>query len=222
MDVVVVGAGGHGRVILDILRAAGQHRPVGFIDADPALTDTKVAGLPVFGHLNVLPKLRQQRIGGAIIAIGDSSARMSYARLMKDHGFELINAIHPSATLSPSATIGKNVVVAAHAVIGPDTVIEDSCIINTAAVVDHECHIHAGSHICPGAILAGRVQIHEECFIGLGAKIIQCLTIGRQTIVGAGAVVIEDLPEGATAVGVPARVIKISDLTQPTDQAELV
>lgn len=222
MDVVIVGAGGHGRVILDILRAAGQHRAVGYIDADPSLAGTTVTGLPVFGHLNVLPKLRQQRIGGAIVAIGDSSARISYARMLREHGFEMVNAIHPTATISPSATLGKNVVVAAHAVIGPDTSIADSCIINTASVVDHECQIHAGCHICPGAILAGRVQVLEGSFIGLGAKIIQCLTIGRQAIIGAGAVVIEEIPDGATAVGVPARVIRINDLSSAETSAELV
>ena len=162
MDVLIVGAGGHGKVVLDILRAAGEHTPVGFIDADAALAGTTVGSLPVLGHLNVLPKLvRQHKITGAIIAIGDNRARLSYARILRDQGMELINAIHPMASISPTASLGVNVIVAAGAIICTDTRIGDSVILNTGAIVDHECDIGPGAHICPGALLAGRVRIGE-------------------------------------------------------------
>jgi len=186
MDVVIVGAGGHGKVVLDILRAAGRDRPMGFLDADPALVGSTIHGLPVLGQINLIPKLKSQRIAGAIVAIGDNLARHQ----------------------SPTAKLGKNVVIAAGAVVGPDAVISDSVIINTGALIDHECRIDQAVHICPGAALAGRVQVGEMSFVGLGCRIIQCLIVGRQATVGAGAVVIEDVPELATVVGVPARVIK--------------
>jgi UDP-perosamine 4-acetyltransferase len=209
MDVIIIGAGGHGRVVLDILRAAGGVKPIGFIDADPQLAGTSIGGLSVLGQANLLPKLKSQKVKGAIVAVGDNRARRSYAKKLLEQGFELVNAIHPSSVVSQTARLGRNVVVAANAVIGTDSIIADDVIINTSAVVDHECEIGQAVHVCPAAALAGRVRVGEEAFIGLGCRIIQCLSIGSQAVVGAGAVVIADVPDGATVVGVPARVIKV-------------
>jgi UDP-perosamine 4-acetyltransferase len=213
MDLLIIGAGGHGKVVLDILRAAGNHRPVGFLDADPAQIGTRIHGLEVLGQVNLLPKLKS-KAKGAIVAIGDNRARASYGRLLRQHGFEVVNAIHPRACISPTATLGTGVVVAAGAVVGPDARLDDFVVVNTSAVVDHECHVAQAAHICPGAALAGRVSIGESAFIGLGCRIIQCLTVGRHAVVGAGAVVIADVPDYATVVGIPARVIKTG---QPVD-----
>src|SRR5690606_24251806 len=127
-------------VVLDILRSANQHNVVGFLDADPTLAGTNILGVPVLGHLNTLPKLRQQKIKGAIVAIGDNRARQSYAKTLSEHGLELINAIHPSAVVSSTARIGKNVVIAAGAVLSTDAIVEDSAVINTGAIIEHECH----------------------------------------------------------------------------------
>jgi UDP-perosamine 4-acetyltransferase len=209
MDVILIGAGGHGRVVLDILRAGAVHNPVGFLDADPQLAGQAINGVPVLGQINLLPKLKTQKVRGAIICIGDNPARRSYARKLAAAGFELLNAIHPTSHVSPTARIGRNVVVAAGAVICTDARIGDSAIINTAAVVDHECEIGHAAHICPAAALAGRVRVGEECFIGLGCRVIQCIRIGDRAVVGAGAVVIADVAEDSTVVGVPARVIKV-------------
>jgi UDP-perosamine 4-acetyltransferase len=209
MDVVLIGAGGHGRVVLDILRAGGLHKPVGFLDADPQLTGQTVGGLPVLGQLNLLPKLKAQKVKGVIISIGDNHPRRQYFRKVSEQGFEVISAIHPASYVSPTAKLGKNVVVAAGAVISTDAQIGNSVIVNTSAVVDHECEIGEAVHICPSATLAGRVSVGDESFIGMGCNIIQCLKIGSHAVIGAGAVVIEDVDGGATVVGVPARVIKI-------------
>jgi UDP-perosamine 4-acetyltransferase len=209
MDTLIVGAGGHGKVVLDILRAAGQCTPVGFVDADASLAGTTIGGLPIFGAPNQLPKLAK-KIKQAIIAIGDNRTRASYAKILLDHGFELITTIHPKAMVSPSARVGRNVVIAAGAIVCAEAVIGDSAIINTAAIVDHECEIGSAAHICPSVALAGRVRVGEGAFVGLGAKVIPCISIGEHAIVGAGAVVIRDIPCHATAVGVPAKVIKVA------------
>jgi UDP-perosamine 4-acetyltransferase len=208
MDIIIIGAGGHGRVVLEILRAAGKYRAIGFLDSDPSLAGTEVAGLPVFGPVNQMGKLRHQKIKAAIVAIGDNRTRRSYARLLDDQGMELINAIHPSACISPSAKIGHNVVIAPGAIVTTEATIADSVILNTGCCVDHECEIGEAVHICPTAALAGRVRVGAGAFIGLGAKIIQCMSIGEDATIGAGAVVIRDVPAGATVVGVPARIIQ--------------
>lgn len=205
MQTVIIGAGGHGKVVLEILRLAGQHNVVGFIDADPAIAGTHVQGVPVLGGVNLLPKLRRQDIGAAIIAIGDNRARVGYREYVAAAGLELTNAVHPSAVVSPTAKLGRGVVVAAGAVIGVESQVEDLAIINTSAVVDHECHVGLAAHICPGALLAGHVRVGGGALVGLGARITPCLTIGQHAIVGAGAVVVEGVPPDVTVMGVPAK-----------------
>jgi UDP-perosamine 4-acetyltransferase len=209
MDLVIIGAGGHGRVVLDIIREQGQRNPIGFVDANASLAGSTISGIPVIGPPNQLPKLRQRKVVNAIIAIGDNRTRMRYLQMLDDYMFELVNAIHPSATVSDTAKLGRNVVIAAGAVVSTDATIGDCAIVNTSAAVDHECVVEAGTHICPGALLAGRVKVGAGAFVGLGAKIIQCLSIGEHSVVGAGAVVLRDVPANCTAVGNPARVIKM-------------
>jgi sugar O-acyltransferase (sialic acid O-acetyltransferase NeuD family) len=206
MDVLIVGAGGHGKVVLDILRAGGKHKPIGFIDSDTTLTGTTVGGLAVLGTMNQIAKIKG-KAKGVIVAIGDNRTRRSYAQLLAEQGFELITAIHPAAIVSTTAKIGRNVVIAANATICTEVQIGDSAIINTGAIVDHECEIGEAVHICPGARLAGRVRVASGCMVGLGASIIQCLQIAQDATIGAGAVVIRDVPASATVVGVPAKPI---------------
>lgn len=195
-------------MVLDILRASGKYNPAAFLDANASLAGCEIAGIGVLGSVNQLPRLAQQKLRHAIVAIGDNRIRRSYARLAEDAGMELINAIHPSAAVSSTAALGRNIVIAPGAVVCTDARLADSVIINTAAVVDHECEIGEAVHVCPGALLAGRVRVGAGAFIGLGAKVIQCLSIGADATVGAGAVVLNDVPPGATVVGIPARTIK--------------
>jgi sugar O-acyltransferase (sialic acid O-acetyltransferase NeuD family) len=219
MQVLIIGAGGHGRVVVDILRAGGQFQPAGFIDSTPSLAGTTVAGLPVFGGANQLSKVRQQhKLRHAIVAIGDNRVRLRYAALLKEQGFELINAIHPTASIAATASLGRNIVIAAQVAVCNEATIGDSCILNTGCVVDHECELGKAVHVCPGTNVAGRVRVGACAWLGIGCTIIQCLSIGQHAIVGAGTVVIRDVPDFATVVGVPARVIK----TNPPPDAEPV
>jgi len=207
-DVVIIGAGGQGKVVLDVLLAERRFRPVGFVDADPQLTDSYVGGLPVLGSVNSLTRLRQQRVRHAFVAIGDNRTRLRYATLLREQGFDLVSAVHPTASVSPSATVGENVVVCPQAAVVCEARLGLGVIVNTGAVVDRECVVAEAAHVCPGAVLAGRVRVGRGAFIGLGAQVIQCRSIGRFAVVGAGAAVIEDVPDFATVVGVPARVIR--------------
>ncbi len=209
LNTLIVGAGGHGKVVLDILRAAGLHRPIGFVDADPRLHGSTVGGLPVLGGVHQLTRLASHhKVAAAIVAIGDNRARVGYAQAVLDAGLQLTSAVHPSAVIAESASVGRNVVIAAGAIICAEARIGDHSIVNTAATVDHECDVGTGVHVCPGVHLAGRVRVDAGAVIGLGANVIQCLRIGAGATVGAGAVVIRDVRPGVTVVGVPAYVVR--------------
>jgi len=208
---LILGAGGHGRVVLDILLQAGQHEVVGFLDNNPDIHGRRIDGLPVLGAIDDLPSLAQQyNVTGVVIAIGDNGVRRGLARRVEAAGLELFNAIHPSATLARNATLGRNVVVAAGVVVCAHCQIGDSVILNTGCLVDYQTMIGEGSHICPGVRIAGRVKVEPGVFVGIGATVIPRITLGCESIIGAGAVVIEDVPPLATVVGVPARPIKLA------------
>ncbi len=209
MRCAIVGAGGHGRVVLDAVQQAGQHEIAGFVDSNPALSGRRVDGLPVLGTLKDLPRLAgEHHIVGAIVAIGDNGVRREYARRIHNLGIELVQAVHPSAHIASNATLGENVVVAAGALVSAHCQIGDSVILNTGCIVDHESMIGCGAHVCPGARLAGRVVVNSGAFIGIGATVIQNVRIGCEAIVGAGAVVIRDVEPMTTVVGVPATPIR--------------
>ncbi len=214
-EIIIVGAGGHGRVVLDILRAAEEFTPVGFLDANAGLHGRQVDGLEVLGDLSVLERLKYQGVTGAIVAIGDNHIRRTYAEDITNLGLNLINAIHPSANIAATAHIGKNVVIAAGAVVCAHCQIGNSTVLNTGCIVDHESIIANSAHICPGAKLAGRVTVDSGAFVGIGATIIQNVRIGTDAVVGAGAVVIKEVPPGVTVVGVPARILRQPKLEPP-------
>jgi sugar O-acyltransferase (sialic acid O-acetyltransferase NeuD family) len=209
MKTVIVGCGGHGRVVLDILRAAGKHEAVGFLDSNPEMHGRHVDGLRVLGDLADVGLLRRaHRVEGAVIAIGDNGVRRNYADVCERAGLKLINAIHPSANIAANASIGRNVVVAAGALVCAHCQIGDSVILNTGCIVDHETMIGTSTHICPGARLAGRVAVESGAFVGIGATVIQSVRVGYEAVIGAGAVVICNVAPMTTMVGVPAKEIK--------------
>ena len=208
MDILLIGCGGHGKVVLDAVRQEGRHRVVGFLDADPATHGRSVHDVPVLGGPNLLDKMPGRKVRGVIVAIGDNRTRANYAAEAEAAGLELVSVVHPRACVAESATVGRGVVIAAGAVVSVDATIGDGTIINTSAVVDHECVIGRHTHIAPGVRLAGRVTVGDFAFVGLGAMVIQCLAVGERAVVGAGAVVRTDVAAGVTVVGVPARVIR--------------
>ncbi|MCP4592375.1 MAG: acetyltransferase [bacterium] len=211
MKCVIAGAGGHGRVVLDVLLNAAEHEVIGFVDSDASLAGRHMDGRPILGDWDCLPDLRaKQGVQGAIVAIGDNSVRREFAERVEKSGLTLINAIHPSANLAHNVTLGRNVVIAAGALVCAHCQVGDSAILNTGCIVDHESMIGTAAHICPGARLAGRVTVESGAFVGLGATIIQNTRVGFDAIIGAGAVVIRDVAPMSTVVGVPACEIKES------------
>jgi sugar O-acyltransferase (sialic acid O-acetyltransferase NeuD family) len=195
-------------VVLDILMRTRQYKVIGFLDSNPAVHGRRMDGVPILGDLSALPDLRAQGVTGAVVAIGDNGVRRSFADEIEAMGFDLINAIHPSANLAHNVHLGQNVVVAAGALVCAHCQIGDSAILNTGCIVDHESMIGTAAHICPGARLAGRVTVESGAFVGIGATILQGLRIGCEAIIGGGSVVVRDVESMATVVGVPARTLR--------------
>ncbi|MGQ9601742.1 MAG: acetyltransferase [Candidatus Bipolaricaulia bacterium] len=207
---LVYGASGHGKVIIDIVEREGKCKIVGLVDDNPALEGRDFCGYPVLGGSELLDKEDYLNCK-LILAIGDNLARKILWEKIRPLGYELATVVHPSAQIARDVSLGLGTVVMAATAINPGTRIGENAIINTGATIDHDCVIGDYVHISPGAHLAGNVHVGELAHIGIGASIIQGVRIGKGTIIGAGAVVIEDIPDHVTAVGVPAKVIKLHE-----------
>ncbi len=213
---LILGCGGHGRVVLDILRNAGFADVIGFVDSDVHMIGRRIDGIEVLGLPDDLENIRSKHnVDSAIVAIGNNGVRRDFAHKLSDLGLQLINAVHPSANIASNATMGKNVVVAAGALVCAHCQIGDSVILNTGCIVDHESLIGTATHICPGARLAGRVTVESGAFVGIGATVIQSLRVGYESVIGAGAVVIRDVAPLSTVVGVPAHATLMPAITVP-------
>ena len=202
-EVVVLGAGGHAKVVIELLQAAG-YEIAALLDADP--TPRQVLGHGVQGDDRALDELRRDGLSLAFVAIGDNRRRVALAEAVRAAGFSLVNAVSPSATVSPSAHLGEGVAIMAGAVVNAEVTLGDLCIVNTGATLDHEVSVGMGAHIAPGVAISGNVKVGDLAMMGVGSCAIQGVSIGKGAMVGAGAAVVRDIPDGALAVGVPARV----------------
>jgi UDP-perosamine 4-acetyltransferase len=202
MKLLLLGAGGHAKAVIEVARASGN-TIVGLVAEAPA--STHVLGVPVLGGDSDLPRLRAEGIEAIFIAIGDNATRHHLSRHVRDLGFALPSLLHPSAIISPSSTIGDGVVAMPLAVVGAETLISDLVILNSAAIVEHDGRIASAAHLAPGAVLAGDVQVGERTLVGVGAVVRPGIRIGADAVIGAGAAVVADVRAGARVLGVPAR-----------------
>jgi len=207
---LLLGAGGHARVVAETALSTGRFSRIAFLDdrctGSAQLPDQ--LGWPVIGPFDAAlgPHIRQQ-FPAALVAVGNAGMRLEWLPLLSDAGYELPVVVHPTASVSTDSQLGPGSVVFAQAAIQTQVVIGSGAILNTGCSVDHDAHLGDGVHICPGARLAGEVQVGDRSWIGIGSSVIQQIRIGADVTVGAGAAVVGDLPDGVTAVGVPARVL---------------
>ena len=209
MKVIGIGGGGHARVLLDILRLTSAAEIVGFTDPDSRLHGTKLDGSPVLGGDDLLPEMLEQGVRYAFLgvgAVGDNRRRAEIYDRVRGLGFSFLTLVHPTAVIANSAAVGDGAAIMAGVIINPGTQVNANVIVNTGAIVDHDCKLGDHVHVAPGAVLSGGVEVGAYAHIGAGAVVRQGIKIGEGSLVAAGAVVVADIPNGRTAIGVPARV----------------
>lgn len=211
MKIAIIGAGGHARVVYEILRHDKNMEVVAFVDNVTKGSDEKIMSIPVVGDHSVLAKLIKDGTKGFIVGVGDNKIRAHYFKEIINMGLDPINAVHPTAHIAYNARIAKGVVVATGATIATGAVIGNNSIVNTGAIIEHEDIIEEHVHIGPGTSIAGRVTVKKGAFVGIGCTVKGYVTIGKKAVIGAGSVVLEDIPNNAVAVGAPAKVIKIKN-----------
>jgi UDP-perosamine 4-acetyltransferase len=204
-SIVGFGAGGHARVLIDIIELGGLFRLTALVD--PGRVGERVKGLEVEPNDDLLA-LKARGITSAFIAVGgagDNKPRRTLFDKVSGAGFHIPVLAHPSAVIARDVNRPQGLYVMANAVLNPGVTVGDDVIVNTGAVVDHDCIIASHVHVATGARLTGSVRVGEGAHIGAGAVVRQGISIGAWSIIGAGAVVVTDVLDGETVIGVPAR-----------------
>jgi len=213
--IVVYGAGGHGKLVADVLIAQG-HSIDGFVDDNPSRSGQIVLGLPVALSQSLWQHAAQQPFS-VVLGVGNNRARKKIAERCAEAGIEILTVIHPTAMISKTASIGVGTAIMAGVVVNPDAHIGPGVILNSGAVVEHDVVLGPYAHISTNAALGGGSAVGELSVVGVGASMRPLARVGAAAIVGAGSVVIGDVPDGVVARGVPARVVReVSDPKEKT------
>lgn len=209
--VIVIGAGGHGRVILDLLHVLELAERSVIVDANPTLRGSRILGIPVDGGDDRIPHLLAEGFRKFVVAIGGvglSSLRRKLFNQAQRFGLNPFLLRHPSSCCSRFAHLGDSSQILAAVVVSAEAEIGENCILNTGAIIEHNCVLGSDVHVAPGARLMGNVKVGCQVHVGAGATVCENLTIGDRAVVGAGAVVVRNVPTNAVVVGVPAREIR--------------
>jgi sugar O-acyltransferase (sialic acid O-acetyltransferase NeuD family) len=202
---VIIGAGGHGKVVADCAQQLDVYSKIIFLD-DCYEYSKESGAWSIVGLVDDFPRYLEK--SDFIIAFGNNLLRAETTKKLENAKANIISLLHPSAAISPNTSIGKGVVICANTAINIDTKIGDGCIINTGATVDHDCKIQSFVHVSPGVNIAGGVNINKLSWLGIGSTVIECLTIAENTQIGAGAVVTQSTHANSLYLGVPAKRIR--------------
>jgi sugar O-acyltransferase (sialic acid O-acetyltransferase NeuD family) len=208
MKIFVYGAGGHGKVVADILLSKGEDEFAGFVDDREELWGTEVMGLPVLGGSEWLGRQCGNSRVAVAMGVGENRTRQALAEECVEREIEIVTLIHPAATTSRTAQLGAGAVVMAGAILNVGAKVGAGAIVNTAAVVEHDVEVGDYAHVAPNGTMAGASRLGAFSHLGAGAIVLQGVQVGCNTIVGAGAVVTKNLPDEVVAIGVPARIYR--------------
>lgn len=199
---VLWGASGHGKVVLDVGRSQGSFDSIVFIDDRYKELGSSFLLCPVVGGLEALPSLRGCSF---LISIGDNAQRERCYAAAVSQELAPATLVHRTAVIAPSAIVGCGTVVMPGAIVNAHAHIGDNCIVNTGAIIEHDCVIGDHVHISPRVALGGGVTVGKFAHVGIGAVVLPSVHIGDSAVVGAGSVVLKSVPPGATVAGVPSR-----------------
>ena len=204
LPVIVIGAGGHAKVVVDLLQCAGR-TVLGLTDFDPDRVAGEVLGAAVLGSDEVLTDHRPEEVelANGIGSTEPPTKRQDLYDQLSARGYRFATLVHPSAVVARDADIGPGTQLMAGTIIQPGVRIGPNCIVNTGATIDHDCIIGAHVHIAPGVTLSGAVEVGDMTHIGTGASVIQGISIGTECMVRAGAVIVRDIRDGARAGSIP-------------------
>lgn len=208
---VILGGGGHCRVLLDILLDDPLTRVAGILDGDPARRGGDVWGVPILGDDGRLAEMVAGGVTHFVVglgSVGNADLRARLFALGRASGLTPLDVVHPAAVGSRRIASGLGVQRLAGSVVNAGAVIGDNVIVNTGAVVEHDCRLADHVHVASGARLAGNVRVGYGAHVGAGATVLQGVSVGDRAVVGAGAVVVRDVPPGIVVVGVPAKPLK--------------
>lgn len=204
-DVIVIGSGGHSKVIIDILLKDKTKNIVGILDDNlENLSYDNILGIRILGKIDLIKDFPENY--NYIIGIGDNKTRKKIAEEFTE--LKYTKAIHPDAIIGENVEILEGCVIMASAIVNSYSKIGKHCILNTGTIIEHDSVIENYVHISPNATLCGEVWIGEEVWIGAGAIIIPKIIIGEKSVIGAGAVVIKNLEKSIKVAGIPAKIIK--------------
>lgn len=204
-DILIYGASGHAKVIIDIVEQSGVHKIIGIVD------DTgKANSLMGYQVVRDIGSLLDKGVKSGLVAVGDNwqRSRLVSKILEKCKDFEFVTTIHPSVIIAKDVVIGNGTVVMAGCIINPSVQLGNHCIVNTCTSVDHDCNINNFASLAPGVTLGGNVTIGEYTAVGLGASVIQKTEIAPHTVVGAGSVVVKNIPCYCVAYGNPCKFVR--------------
>ena len=204
MNLYIIGAGGHGKVVADISSILKRYETISFFD------DNKSKGSFILDY-QILDEINYDKIQSLnhkdnffFVAIGNSFIRKEIQNKLLDLKINIATIIHPMTSISKFSKIGLGTLICAGAIIGPDANIGKGCILNHSCTIDHDCNLGNYVHICPHSSLSGGVDFGDLSLLGTGARVIQGKKIGSNCTIGAGAVVINNIPNNKKAIGVPA------------------
>jgi sugar O-acyltransferase (sialic acid O-acetyltransferase NeuD family) len=202
--IVIIGASGHARVVIDIVEKQGQHRIAGLLDRNTP------RGQSCFGYeiLGVEADLQSLGVAGYLIGIGDNATRAGVAALLESCGVQPVTAIHPSAQLARGVVVGPGTVVMAGAILNSNAKTGRHCILNTKSSLDHDSEMADFSSLGPNVTIGGNASVGAYTAVAISATLLHRVSVGAHSVIGAGSTVLHDIPDRVVAYGSPARVIR--------------
>lgn len=204
MEIIILGDGGHSKVIQDIICTNKNYKVIAILDDKYERPYKK--NNTIFAPLLYLNNIVSTHIK-IIVAIGDNVTRKVIFTQLNIKREQYVSVVHPSAVISKQATIGYGTVVMPGAYINANATVGDHCIINTGAIVEHDTSVSDFSHLSPNATLTANISVGEGVHVGASTTVIPGIDIGSWSIIGAGSSVIKPIPPFSTAVGCPTRIV---------------